>query len=221
MNDRIKQYLADQGRMAAPPPVQSQQTQQQQSGINRLQSAANKLVQCELCGGTYMFEIVLQQYRPGYSASAGGDLQPISDAPQSLRMCLCGNVIAPNIGGVRGGRTPNAMLDSLLADLKAAKEKRAESAQQVSNLATAVSEQMAEMQEGVNKLEAALVDLGNQMLNQKVETVQEALAALKETMAPVTDLAGASTESATAARTTGKKKPGAAKSEPAPEPKEE
>lgn len=132
MNERIQQYLAgvEQGAPAATPAT----------GLGRLQNAANRLVACDVCGSTWLFEISLQQYRPGYSAGAGGDLQPVSEAPQVVRMCPCGNVIPPTIGGVKGGRTPNSILDSLIAALRNAKAKSAEVQQQIADLATAAAE---------------------------------------------------------------------------------
>jgi hypothetical protein len=128
----------------APPP---------QTGLNRIQALANKVVVCEVCSNTVLFEINLRQYRPGYSASAGGDVQPLDDCTQVVLMCPCGNVITPNIGGVRGGRTPNVILTTLLEGLRKAKAARAELAGAVEQLATTILASNTEFEE----LKAGLV----------------------------------------------------------------
>ena len=136
---------------------------QGQATLSRVQNLAAQRVTCPQCGSDWLFEIVLQQYRPGYSAGAGGDLQPISDAPQPVRMCPCGTVIGPNIGGMKGGRTPNVMLGSLMTALKGAAERRAvvpEMISKVSSLA-ASQEDLTALVERIAFLEAKMVELAS------------------------------------------------------------
>ena len=38
-----------------------------------------------------------------YSASPGGDMNPISTTNHQIRVCICGQPFKPNIGGVRSG----------------------------------------------------------------------------------------------------------------------
>jgi nucleoid DNA-binding protein len=58
-------------------------------------------LQCEKCGSTHFVEGHFKQYRPQYSASAGGDISPVSENPIRALVCLCGNPILP--GRLRSG----------------------------------------------------------------------------------------------------------------------
>lgn len=89
--------------------------------IARAQNALNQPVVCPDCGSTWFFEVIFQQYSKAvYSSSPGGDLKTISVMPQQIRMCGCGRPITPNLGGTRGGRTPNAEMSSFFEGLQAA-----------------------------------------------------------------------------------------------------
>lgn len=93
--------------------------------IARAQNAINQPVSCPECGSTWFYEVTFQQYsKSTYSSSPGGDLKTISVMPQQLRMCACGSPITPNIGGTRGGRTPNGELASFFDSLQGAVETR-------------------------------------------------------------------------------------------------
>ena len=96
----------------------------EESRVNRLrmlQETTNRPVECPRCKGTWFREEMFQQYNAGiYSSTPGGDLQPISVTPQTIRVCLCGEPISPNLGGTRGGRTGNTELSSFLESLEKA-----------------------------------------------------------------------------------------------------
>lgn len=132
MNPRIEAILKSLGQspnqLASEPATSSESAPPTavQNRVEAVHAAANRVVSCGVCGSTVFFELKLQQYRPGYSAAAGGEIQPANDAPQSVLACPCGNVLMPNIGGVRGGRTPNVMLATLFDSLKQAAAKRGE-----------------------------------------------------------------------------------------------
>lgn len=96
-----------------------------QERIQRATNALNQPVVCPDCGSTWFFEVTFNQYSKSvYSNAVGGDLKIISVMPQQLRMCPCGRPIAPNLGGIRGGRTPNAELASFFESLAGALEYR-------------------------------------------------------------------------------------------------
>ena len=82
----------------------------------------NKPSECPSCGSTWFREETFNQYRAEtYSARAGGDLEVISEMPQTLRVCLCGRPLSPNIGGaLHGGATPSENMTSFRQSLKSA-----------------------------------------------------------------------------------------------------
>ncbi len=91
----------------------------------RLTNQMNQPAACEKCGSTWFAELTFNQYSGGmYSSAPGGDLRVISTMPQAIRVCLCGHPVSPNIGGIRGGRQPNAELGSFSVSLQSAGEHR-------------------------------------------------------------------------------------------------
>jgi hypothetical protein len=82
----------------------------------------NKPSKCPSCGSTWFRDETFNQYRAEtYSSRAGGELEVISEMPQTLRVCLCGAPLPPNVGGaLHGGITPSANMDSFGKSLKAA-----------------------------------------------------------------------------------------------------
>jgi len=80
---------------------------------------------CPSCGSTWFREETFNQYRKEtYSSRAGGDLEVISEMPQTLRVCLCGRPLSPNIGGAgHGGATPSEQMTSFKQSLKFALNK--------------------------------------------------------------------------------------------------
>lgn len=119
MNDAIKNHLKGLGG--------GEQPQPQAPGMTRVQSAMNNAVRCQSCSGEWFFEASLNKYSNMYSSMPGGDLNPLSQ-PQTIRICLCGEPFEPNIGGVRGGRTPNNILSEFKTAMQLAKQKRGEAA---------------------------------------------------------------------------------------------
>lgn len=81
----------------------------------------NKPSKCPSCGSTWFREETFNQYRAETYSSPGGELEVISEMPQTLRVCLCGAPLPPNVGGaLHGGITPSANMDSFGKSLKAA-----------------------------------------------------------------------------------------------------
>jgi len=78
---------------------------------------------CSACGGNWFREVdcyqFLREESVGSSCASWPDLVGrISPGPMTLLICLCGTPLAPLIGGVRGGRTPNLELVQFLDSLK-------------------------------------------------------------------------------------------------------
>lgn len=61
---------------------------------------------CQVCGSTWFREVCL---RPYVTDPARSGLWPdrVIPMPAWVLVCLCGALLEPNVGGVRGGRTPN------------------------------------------------------------------------------------------------------------------
>jgi hypothetical protein len=68
-------------------------------GITMNKGSDLPLRKCPECGGSYFRQVKLHR-EPGTE---------MVDMPMSVLMCLCGAVQRPNVGGVRGGRTPNRL----------------------------------------------------------------------------------------------------------------
>ena len=87
-----------------------------------IQNAINRPVICVKCGSGWFREANFQQYSAScYSAAPGGDLQVISSTVQTIRVCLCGHPVMPNLGIARPGRTvAGSEIDSFVDSLKAA-----------------------------------------------------------------------------------------------------
>jgi len=101
-------------------PTTNPYSNDQPSGFQRLQQQALRPLPCPRCGSDWLYEINLRQYQANsYSAMPGGDIQYLTETYHTVRMCPCGHVIAPNIGGSRGGRAASQDLASLRTALDA------------------------------------------------------------------------------------------------------
>lgn len=80
----------------------------------------NQPVVCSVCGSDWFYEVTLQQYSNMYSASPGGDMNPISTTNHQIRICICGQPFKPNIGGVRSGRTGNTSVVGVMEAIEKA-----------------------------------------------------------------------------------------------------
>ena len=83
---------------------------------------------CAECGGTWFRVIDVSLYasdEPRMTAvNWRGESEQISRMPMRVLVCLCGAPLPPRLGGMRGGRTPNAELSSLFHSLSAAERRR-------------------------------------------------------------------------------------------------
>lgn len=147
MNEKITQHLQglSNAQQNAPAP-----------GMARVQNAMSNAVRCAACGGEWFFVIGFNKYANQYSSMPGGDLNELSHT-QTIRICLCGEPFNPNIGGVRGGHTPNSILNDFLAALGNAKKSRAALAEQVVALAevAAARPELEALEARIASLEAA------------------------------------------------------------------
>jgi len=73
-----------------------------QNPANRIAMALSRVndpVSCPICGGVFFIELSAQLYNGGNYG-----MRPISQTPQKIFMCLCGNLTIP--GNIRQGVTP-------------------------------------------------------------------------------------------------------------------
>jgi hypothetical protein len=146
LNPEIEQYLNRIENPNGEPP--------QATGYSRMQQGLNEPLVCEACGGTWFRTADFRQYAKGmYSAAAGGDLHELTEVVHTIRVCVCGHPAIPNIGGVRGGRTPNSGLNSFMESLAKAHALRASASQQIADLASA-SVSKDELEEVTAKVES-------------------------------------------------------------------
>jgi hypothetical protein len=122
---------------------------------------------CERCGSVYFHEAEFAQYRGGlYSSGAGGEISQISDLPQRIWICICGEPMPdPSIRRIgpdassfnqcvakakahRARQQPEALLQELLAELAAKK-------------------QLEEVQERLANIELALQAIAAEAMNSK------------------------------------------------------
>jgi hypothetical protein len=98
----------------------SMSRQSPQQRMTEREQRMNEPCTCPSCGSTWFREETFNQYRKEtYSSRAGGDLEVISEMPQTLRVCLCGRPLSPNIGGAgHGGATPSEQMTSFKLSLK-------------------------------------------------------------------------------------------------------
>ena len=113
-------------------------------------------VACERCGSVYFHEAEFAQYRGGmYSSGAGGELSQLTDVPQRIRICICGEPMPdPSIRRLgedarsfnqcvekakahRARQQPEALLQELLATL-ATKKELAEAQERLANIELAM-----------------------------------------------------------------------------------
>jgi hypothetical protein len=123
MNPTIANYL---GGQPASQPAADQPIQPQGTGLQRMQAQVNLPVACSVCGSDWFYEVTLQQYGNMYSASPGGDMNPISTTNRQIRVCICGQPFKPNIGGVRSGRTGNLSVTGVMDSIEKAINTRAQ-----------------------------------------------------------------------------------------------
>ena len=69
---------------------------------------------CPVCGGTFFRQVEVRLE----------DGRIPLHIPMWILECLCGALQAPDIGGLRGGRTPNSLLAHFREGLKAAQQRR-------------------------------------------------------------------------------------------------
>jgi hypothetical protein len=82
---------------------------------------------CLACGGEWFREASYFAFLPEESLGPFWDTWPdltgqASYIPMTVRVCLCGAPLDPEIGGLRGGRTPNRELCRFLESLAKAKK---------------------------------------------------------------------------------------------------
>lgn len=65
-------------------------------------------VTCQHCGSTWFREVPLDQFATLEST------EPTSVMGLSVLVCLCGTPARPNLGGLRGGRTPNVEISTFM-----------------------------------------------------------------------------------------------------------
>ena len=75
---------------------------------------------CLVCGGNWFREADFYEFwreeAVGNSWPTWPDLVGKSPGPMGLGICLCGSPWKPLIGGMRGGRTPNRLLNRLVEE---------------------------------------------------------------------------------------------------------
>jgi hypothetical protein len=90
--------------------------------IQLIQNQANQPIVCAKCGSNWFTDVSFQQYSGSrYSSTPGGDIQVISSLLHRIRVCICGHPYAPNLGGVRPGRTAASEVSSFMESFNAAK----------------------------------------------------------------------------------------------------
>lgn len=87
-----------------------------------LAQRADRPVACPKCGSTWFREGEFRQYSAMlFGSGAGADLRVIGNTMQTIRVCLCGFPITPNVSGVRG-KTATAEGKDFMASLKGAQD---------------------------------------------------------------------------------------------------
>ena len=85
-----------------------------------------RLITCPGCGGTWFREANFYQFDPEERFSCWDTWPDLvgqkTIALMTVAVCLCGLPQRPNIGGIRGGRTPNQELNQLMESLEAAQK---------------------------------------------------------------------------------------------------
>jgi len=130
-------------------------------------------VVCEKCGSEWFAELTFNRYlQTVYSNAPGGDLMIVGTMPQTIRVCLCGNPIRPNLSGVRGGRQSSGEIQSFMQSLARAKE-AVISRGEVDDKLRAILSEMAmeshvearvnEIEKRINRLEEAIEELRGQL----------------------------------------------------------
>ncbi|HEV8491605.1 MAG TPA: hypothetical protein VGR76_05010, partial [Candidatus Angelobacter sp.] len=111
---------------------------------------------CERCGSLYFHEAEFAQYRGGlYSSGAGGEISQLTELPQRIWICICGEPVSdPSIRRTgadarsfnqcvaqakahRARQQPAALLKELLAEL-AGKQELAEAEERLANIELAL-----------------------------------------------------------------------------------
>jgi len=118
---------------------------------------------CERCRSVYFHEAEFAQYRGGlYSSGAGGEICQLTDLPQRIRICICGEPmpdrsirrVGPDASSFnqcvaqakahRARQQPAALLQELLAEL-AGKQELAEAQERMANIELALQVLTAEI----------------------------------------------------------------------------
>jgi hypothetical protein len=98
---------------------------EKQNPVRTGRSRELPLARCLACDGYWFREADFYRFRREEYLGRFWDTWPeltgrLSTAPMTLLVCLCGSPLRPNLGGVRGGHTPNFEVGRLFSGLKAA-----------------------------------------------------------------------------------------------------
>ena len=115
-----------------------------------------KPVTCDRCGSVYFQEAEFAQYRGGlYSAGVGGEISRVSDLPQPIWICLCGEPM-PDPSLKRNGPDARSFSQSVAAAKAQLARQRPEALLQELLAELAPKKELAEAQERLAIIELAL-----------------------------------------------------------------
>jgi hypothetical protein len=87
---------------------------------------SRRVCTCSACGGEWFREASYYAFLPEEGLGSWDTWPDLTGQgswiPMTVGVCLCGTRQPPNIGGVRGGRTPNLRLTNFLASLERAQQ---------------------------------------------------------------------------------------------------
>lgn len=150
-------------------PMLASARQQQQN----LQSRAERPVQCPKCGSTWFREGEFRQYSAMlFGSGAGADLRVIGNTMQTIRICLCGFPITPNISGVRG-KTATAEGKDFAVSLKGAQDALMANAGGGNADLEAILDQVPTKKEFQAEVDAVKLDVGG--LRSHLNQIQQGL----------------------------------------------
>jgi hypothetical protein len=114
-------------------------------------------IACERCGSVYFHQAEFRQYREGlYSSAAGGGLSPVSDLPQLIRICICGEPL-PDSGIRRLGDYARSFNQSVRAAKSHRAKQQPEALLEELQKALATRKELAETQQRLANLEKAIL----------------------------------------------------------------
>lgn len=87
--------------------------------VEAFMSQTKEALVCLRCGGDFFYEVSLRKYAANaYSEMAGGDLVVVGHGEQPIRICVCGEQVAPSISGGRitaGARESQKVVQVVMA----------------------------------------------------------------------------------------------------------